>query len=147
MTDEERKARRRVQTAAASRRYRLRNLDSRREALKVWKAANPEKVAEIEKRYAERNRERINANARKRYHANKAAFQSAQRKWLDANRAEINARAAAAKRKARRDKIAALVVEKPVTTPVAPKTAIEMPRNELAAPQSAYQRRLMGKVF
>lgn len=66
---------------------------------KKWREANPEKVAEAEKRHRERNRDKINARGRASYAANSEKKRAYHREWSRRNRAYEEAR----RRKATRE--------------------------------------------
>ena len=57
----------------------------RRERLKEWKKANPEKVKAQKKRWRERNREKLREREKERKKANREKVREQQRKWRQAN--------------------------------------------------------------
>lgn len=142
--------------------------------LRRWRAANPERAKAYDAAYRERHRDERNARGREYYARNKdaiaARLKAKSPEYLEKRRQDQKqwrldhperwAEMQKAYRERNKDKILAqraaraaakVFVRKPVAKPVtshtAPKTAPEMPRTELAAPPSALQRRLQGKVF
>ena len=61
----------------------------RRERLKEWKKANPERVKAQKRRWRERNREKLCERENERKKANREKVREQQRKWRQANREKV----------------------------------------------------------
>lgn len=147
------------------------------ERARKWRKENPEKAREQHAEYRRRHRLKLNTRSRNYYatHKDKIKVQRAtpeqigikrqnQKRWHEENCERVqqlkrewaarNLEKVAADSKARyqqRKALQALKVpqaaKKPVTSSEAARNAIQIPRPELAAPQSALQRRLMKNPF